>query len=65
MKTLNQAIKEAYEKGYITDINDPWADLDCYGNVDPETTTLYNCETCPLNAHCVEAFDEAISGVYQ
>ena len=65
MQTLEQAIKEAYEKGYINDINDPWADLGCYGNTDPETTTLYNCDECPLNAYCVEAFDESISGVYQ
>ena len=63
MKTLEQAIQEAYEKGWIEDPDDPWADLDCYGTVDPQTNQLYNCEECPLEAHCREAWDEAQSGV--
>lgn len=63
MKTLEQAIQEAYEKGYIDDPEDPWADLNCYGTVDPRTTTLYNCEECPLEPFCCEAHDEAVTGV--
>lgn len=59
MKTLNQAILEAQEQGYIDDENLP----DCFGKEDPRTNTKYCCEECPLEPHCCEAFDEATSGV--
>ena len=62
-QTLEQAIQEAYEKGWVNNPDDPWADLDCYSSTDPRTTQLYNCEECPLEAHCCEAWDEAQSGV--
>jgi len=62
-QTLAEAIQEAYEKGWVNDPDDPWVDLDCYGSTDPRTTQQYNCEECPLEAHCCEAWDEAQSGV--
>jgi len=62
-QTLEQAIQEAYEKGWVNDPDDPWVDLDCFGREDPETNTKFNCEECPLEAHCCEAHDEAVTGV--
>ena len=62
MKTLEECIKESYDKGFIEDVNDPWSDLDCYGKYQD---WLNNCEECPLNGFCLEAHEEAVSGVYQ
>jgi len=53
---LNIALKEAQEKGWIEDINDPWTDLDCFGNEDPETNQKNRCNACPLNHLCAEQF---------
>ena len=63
MTTLEEAIQEAHEKGYIDNPDDPWADLDCYGRENPETTQKYNCDECPLQTFCLEAYEEAVTGV--
>ena len=47
--SLKEAIRKAFETGWIEDINDPWADLDCYGEY---LNHVYNCDKCPLSFHC-------------
>ena len=66
MKTLEEAIQEAYEKGFIDNPDDPWADLDCFGKGDPELQGYppeNNCEECPLESFCLEAYEEGVTGV--
>jgi len=60
MDKFMEALKKAYDEGWINDIDDPWADLTCYSTYDN-----YNncCEDCPLEEFCMEAQDERLSGV--
>lgn len=52
---LEQAVQKAYDEGYIDDPDDPWADLDCFGEHD---TANNNCGECPLEEHCLDTLKE-------
>ena len=53
-----EALEKAYDTGFIEDINDPWESLPCFGNYDPETNTLFNCDQCPMSTLCANEFEE-------
>lgn len=55
IQRFEDALKQALDKGWIEDLDDPWVDLDCYGT---HKTHAFNCEECPMEDFCLDAKEE-------
>lgn len=49
LRDLGATLYDLWDRGYIEDLNDPWAEFGCFGLFDAEAS---ECSGCPLAEFC-------------